>query len=137
MIRSQELDNIPRWFSEEKDWEDADGNTICCWKGCIIEESEYEDFRKFLKDEGKTEAEPIGSFTTENGMIVFVFIVKTNVTHFAVWRLRFNGEIMWWYDFFWEMNGGKRVSDQEIMPIIEKLGLTVKKESCLTDYVLQ
>jgi hypothetical protein len=136
MIRKMDFDNKPRWFSEEKDWIDKNADNICCWRGCIIEEENYEDFRRFVWKEAQADVEPIGSFTTENRIPVFVFIVKSNIAYFSIWRFRLDG-IMWWYDYFWEMNGGRRVSDKEIMPIIEKLGLTVKKESCLTDYVLQ
>ena len=112
------------WYSEEFDWNTADGTVIAIWDGCKIKEEEYSDFKSFVKNEANAEVEPIGSFDDKDGLSIFVFLVKTNVPQFSIWRFKLPG-IRWWFDAFWETNGGRVATDAEILPIINKLGLTI------------
>lgn len=112
------------WFSEETDWNTPDGSVIAVWEGCVITEEEHPDFISFVKKEIDSEVEPIGSFKTAEDMTVFVFLVKTNVARFSTWRFKLPG-MRWWFDMFWRVNGGRSVSEMEIVPIITKLGLTI------------
>jgi hypothetical protein len=112
------------WFSEEADWNTPDGSVIAVWEGCILKEEEYSDFISFVKKEIDSEVEPVGSFKTAEDMTVFVFLVKTNVARFSTWRFKLPG-MSWWFDMFWRVNGGRSVSEIEIVPIITKLGLKI------------
>jgi hypothetical protein len=112
------------WFSEEADWNTPDGSVIAVWEGCVITEEEHPDFISFVKKEIDSEVEPIGSFKTAEDMTVFVFLVKTNVARFSTWRFKLPG-MRWWFDMFWRVNGGRSVSEMEIIPIITKLGLKI------------
>jgi len=132
MIKITYKTNEPStWFSEEADWNTPDGTVIAVWEGCIITAEEYPDFISFVKKESDSEVEPIGSFKTAEDVTVFVFLVKTNVARFSTWRFKLPG-MRWWFDAFWKNNGGRVVKDSEILPIINKLGLTV---SGATQYV--
>jgi hypothetical protein len=119
------------WLSEDNDWNTPEGNVIAVWDGCIIKEEEYKDFQNFINEEVSSEVEPVGSFDTAEGTAMFVFIVKSNVPQFSIWRFKLPG-MRWWFDAFWETNGGRVAKDSEILPIINKLGLTV---SGATQYV--
>lgn len=112
------------WFSEEADWNTPDGSVIAVWEGSVITEEEHPDFISFVKKEIDSEVEPIGSFKTAEDMTVFVFLVKTNVARFSTWRFKLPG-MRWWFDMFWRVNGGRNVSEIEIVPIITKLGLKI------------
>jgi len=132
MIKITYKTNEPStWFSEEADWNTPDGTVIAVWEGCVITAEEYPDFINFVKKESNSEVEPIGSFNTAEGIPMFVFIVKSNVPQFSIWRFKLPG-MRWWFDAFWKTNGGRVVKDSEILPIINKLGLTV---SGVTQYV--
>ncbi len=125
MIRVEnQVEGIALWYSEESDWNTPDGTVIAIWDGCVIKEEEYKDFEQFVLKESKSVVEPIGSFESEEGLSTFVFLVKSNVPQFSLWRLKLSG-MRWWYDAFWETNGGRVVKDSEILPIIDKLGLTI------------
>lgn len=115
------------WFSGENDWTNKDGHTIAVWEGTIIREDEYPDFISWIKEESGADAEPVGSFQLKGGLTVFVFLVKTNIPKFSIWRFRLPG-MRWWYDMFWETNGGREVDDKELIPILDKLGLVYPKE---------
>lgn len=129
MIRiSNHAEEPAKWYSEEMDWNNKDGNVIAVWDGCIINENEYEDFEKFVKKEVKSEVEPIGSMLAGDGTSIFVFLVKTNIPQFSIWRFKLTG-MRWWYDAFWETNGGRVIKDSEILPIIQKLGLTINRSN--------
>ena len=125
MIRlSNQSEEKTVWFSEESDWNTPDGTVIAIWEACQIREDEYQDFISFVKKEANAEVEPVGSFDTDEGYTIFVFLVKTNVPQFSIWRFRLPG-MRWWFDTFWETNGGKVAKDSEILPIINKLGLKI------------
>ena len=126
MVTTQESDGKTRWFSEDNDWTNSEGDTIAVWDGCIIAENEYEDFKQFIRKESGADTEPIGSFVDENKTEVFVFLVKSNIPQFSIWRFRCPG-IKWWYDTFWSVNGGRLVSSSEITPILNKLGLKINE----------
>jgi len=119
-----QTDEPSTWFSEEEDWNTPDGKVIAVWEGCILKEEEYSDFISFVKNEIDSDVEPIGSFKTAEDRSVFVFLVKTNVARFSTWRFRLPG-MRWWFDMFWDVNGGRSVSEMEIVPIIAKLGLKI------------
>lgn len=127
MIKAITPEGKTVWLSEDNDWTNKDGHTISVWHGCDISESEYPDFIDFVKTEIGADVEPVGSFNTVDKMIIFVFLVKSEIEKFAIWRFNVGG-IRWWYDAFWETNGGQEVADTELLPIIEKLGLTVNSE---------
>ena len=112
------------WYSEESDWNTPDGTVIAIWDGCKIKEDEYSDFKSFVKTEANADVEPVGSFDDKDGLTIFVFLVKTNVPQFSIWRFKLPG-MRWWFDAFWETNGGRVATDTEILPIINKLGLTI------------
>ena len=112
------------WYSEESDWNTPDGTVIAIWDGCKINEDEYTDFTNFVKKEANSDVEPVGSFDDKDGFSIFVFLVKTNVPQFSIWRFKLPG-MRWWFDAFWETNGGRVATDAEILPIINKLGLTI------------
>lgn len=125
MIRvGNQLEEKALWYSEEADWNTPSGYVISVWDGCVIKDEEYKDFMNFVKDEVDSEVEPIGSFNTLEGTAIFVFLVKTNVSKFSIWRFRLPG-MKWWFDTFWQVNGGRIANDSEILPIISKLGLTI------------
>lgn len=125
MIRFNNQPEEPStWFSEEADWNTPDGSVIAVWEGCIIKEEEYPDFINFVKEETDSDVEPIGSFKTADDSETFVFLVKTNVSRFSTWRFKLPG-MRWWFDMFWRVNGGRNVSEMEIVPIIIKLGLKI------------
>ncbi len=129
MLRiANEIEGEAKWFSEESDWNNKDGDVIAIWEGCVINEEEYRDFEKFVLKESKSVVEPIGSFESEEGLSTFVFLVKSNIPHFSLWRFKLSG-MRWWYDAFWETNGGRVVKDSEILPIIKKLGLTINRSN--------
>ena len=112
------------WYSEESDWNTPDGTVIAIWDGCKIKEDEYSDFTSFVKIEANVDVEPVGSFDDKDGLSIFVFLVKSNVPQFSIWRFKLPG-MRWWFDAFWETNGGRVATDTEILPIINKLGLTI------------
>lgn len=125
MIRlGNQVEEKALWYSEESDWNTPDGTVIAIWDGCKIKEEEYKDFIGFVKEEANSEVEPVGTFDTDDGFSVFVFLVKTNIPQFSIWRFRLPG-MRWWFDAFWETNGGRVAKDSEILPIINKLGLTI------------
>lgn len=35
------------WFSTDNDWNNKDGHSIVIWRGCILEEAEYDAFKEF------------------------------------------------------------------------------------------
>jgi len=67
---------------------------------------------------------PIGSFADINGIVHFVLLVEDNIGKFSIKRLGMDG-VRWWYDLFSEVNGGLCVKDEEILPILEKLNLSI------------
>ena len=125
MLRlGSKVDTEALWYSEENDWTTESGDTIAVWQGCIIKEDEYSDFVEFVKEEANAEVEPIGNFKTLDGLEIFVFLVKSGIERFSTWRFNLQG-MRWWFDAFSEVNCGKHVKDSEILPIINKLGLTI------------
>lgn len=124
MVKVQSIDNKPTWFSEDNDWNSANGYTIAVWAGCILSQEHYPDFVEFVETEAGAKVEPVGSFKTAEDLPVFVFLVKSNISKFSIWRLNHSG-MRWWFDMFSYMNNGEQVAEEEILPVIEKLGLKV------------
>lgn len=123
VFKNSEGKNI--YYSHENDWVNKERYTIAVWSGCDVKETEYPDFIGFVKEEINSEVEPVGSFKAADGNIVFVFLVKTNVSKFSIWRFRLPG-MRWWFDMFSVINGGLEVEENEITPIIDKLGLKIE-----------
>lgn len=123
-----------RWFSDENDWNTQDGATIAVWAGCIIKDEEKSDFVNFIKDEADSDVEVVGNFETADGTATAVFLVKSNIPRFSIWRFRVPG-IRWWYDAFWQVNGGLEVADEELMPILDKLGLKINEVSYIEEEI--
>jgi hypothetical protein len=115
----------PTWYSTDNDWVDAKGNVIAVWTETIIRDDEYKDFTEFILDSCGAQVEPIGSFVNADGLETFVFTVLTEVPKFSIWRFKIGG-MRWWYDMFWETNGGQEVHDEEMKTILSKLGLEVR-----------
>lgn len=131
MIRiGSHSDETALWYSEEADWKNVEGHPIAVWQGCVIQTEEYNDFIGLIKKEINSDIEPIGSFQTADDLSMFVFVVKTNVPQFSLWRFNLPG-IRWWFDAFWKINGGRIANDSEILPIINKLGLVINGKSPL------
>ncbi|MBX3045097.1 MAG: hypothetical protein KIT33_15915 [Candidatus Kapabacteria bacterium] len=123
MLKTINPEGKSLWFSEESDWNNHEGHLICIWAGLIIKQEEYSDFINFVKDEIGAEVEIIGEFK-QGDLNSLVFLVKNCIPKFATWRFNFS-DMRYWYDHFGSFNGGKEVEDNELMPIIEKLGLRV------------
>lgn len=116
---------ISKWYSGENDWcNNPDQHTIVVWDGCVITKQEYPEFVEWVKTEANADVEPIGSFQTTDGIEMFVFLLKSNIERFSIWRFRVEG-MKWWFDAFAEINGGRTAKNSEIEPILSKLGLKV------------
>jgi hypothetical protein len=121
-----------KWFSSENDWTDKFDRTIAVWPGTILKPEEYQAFKDFIKSESGADVEVIGSMRDPEGSEIVVFTVYGEIGNFSVWRFQLG--MRWWYDMFWSTNGGRIFSDEEILPIIEKLGLKIEIKE--TEYEL-
>jgi hypothetical protein len=110
--------------STDKDWTNSKGETIAIWPGTILPVEQYSDFVNFFKKEFETDVEVIGTLMYgENECVVFVCSNMSG--SFPVKRLELG--VRWWYDFFWEVNGGKVMSElTNIDEILSKLGLEIE-----------
>lgn len=106
------------WYSEDSDWNDANGNPIAIWEGCIVQQDEHDELKQFFKTEFYTDVEPLGMIEFKNGTNSFIFTVKSNVSGFSINRFKLDG-VRWVYDAFSEVNGGRKISDEEIKKYYE------------------